>query len=177
MLSYRSFKNWGLDPSLFCADDIEPTENSSFLSRLSRIIALWSGAHEILADNAPMLAIKLKDTSIRFCIRHSDGSFYRCRFTNLQSYFNLFLMRSNKKGNGSMNTNELILCSSEVLGGTPVFSGTRVPVKNLIDYLEAGDSLDDFLEDFPSVSREQAVLFLELAKEALMAQANASSNR
>jgi len=76
-----------------------------------------------------------------------------------------------------MNTNELILCSSEVLGGTPVFNGTRVPVKNLTDYLEAGDSLDDFLEDFPSVRREQAVLFLELAKEALLAQANASSNR
>jgi len=83
----------------------------------------------------------------------------------------------NKKGNNSMNTSELILCSGEVLGGTPVFNGTRVPVKNLVDYLEAGDSLDDFLEDFPSVSREQAVQFLELAKEALLAQANASSNR
>ena len=57
---------------------------------------------------------------------------------------------------------ELILCSNEVLGGTPVFNGTRVPVKNLIDYLEAGDSIDDFLEDFPSVTREQAVQFLEL---------------
>ena len=76
-----------------------------------------------------------------------------------------------------MTTNELILCSDEVLGGTPVFNGTRVPVKNLIDYLEAGDSIDEFLEDFPSVSREQAVQFLELAKEALLAQANASSNR
>ena len=57
---------------------------------------------------------------------------------------------------------ELILCSDEVLGGTPVFNETRVPVKNLIDYLEAGDSIDDFLEDFPSVTREQAVQFLEL---------------
>lgn len=76
-----------------------------------------------------------------------------------------------------MTANELIVCSSEILGGTPVFNGTRVPVKNLIDYLEAGDSLDDFLEDFPSVSREQAIQFLELAKEALLAQANANSNR
>ena len=75
-----------------------------------------------------------------------------------------------------MTTNQLILCSAEVLGGMPVFSGTRVPVKNLTDYLEAGDSLDEFLEDFPSVSREQAVQFLELAREALLAQANASSN-
>jgi len=49
-----------------------------------------------------------------------------------------------------------------------VFTGTRVPVKNLIDYLEAGDSLEEFLDDFPSVSREQAVAALELAKEALV---------
>lgn len=53
----------------------------------------------------------------------------------------------------------------EILGGTPVFVGTRVPVKNLIDYLEAGDSLADFLDAFPSVTREQAVAALELAHE------------
>jgi uncharacterized protein (DUF433 family) len=51
----------------------------------------------------------------------------------------------------------------EVQGGVPVFYGTRVPVKNLFDYLEAGDSLDQFLSSFPSVSREQAVAALELA--------------
>ena len=55
----------------------------------------------------------------------------------------------------------------EILGGTPVFVGTRVPVRNLIDYLEAGDSLEDFLRSFPSVSRQQAVAALELAGEAL----------
>ena len=49
-----------------------------------------------------------------------------------------------------------------------MFTGTRVPIKNLIDYLEAGDSLEEFLDDFPSVSREQAVAALELAKEALV---------
>ena len=54
----------------------------------------------------------------------------------------------------------------EILGGTLVFVGTRVPVKNLFDYLEAGDSLDEFLESFPSVSREQAVAALKLAREA-----------
>jgi uncharacterized protein (DUF433 family) len=48
----------------------------------------------------------------------------------------------------------------EILGGIPVFVGTRVPVKNLIDYVEAGDSLDEFLDDFPSVTREQASAFL-----------------
>lgn len=49
----------------------------------------------------------------------------------------------------------------EILGGTPVFVGTRVPLKNLLDYLEGGHSLDDFLDDFPSVRREQAVTALE----------------
>lgn len=57
----------------------------------------------------------------------------------------------------------------EVLGGTPVFTGTRVPVQTLLDYLEAGDSLDEFLDGFPSVRREQAVAFLEMAKDALLA--------
>ena len=52
----------------------------------------------------------------------------------------------------------------EILGGTPVFMGTRVPVKAIFDYLEAGDDLDEFLDDFPSVSREQALSLLELAR-------------
>lgn len=59
----------------------------------------------------------------------------------------------------------------EILGGTPVFVGTRVLFQALLDYLEAGDSLDEFLTDFPSVSREQAVAALEQAKEALLANA------
>ena len=60
----------------------------------------------------------------------------------------------------------------EILGGTPVFVGTRVPLKNLIDYLAAGDSLDEFLDDFPSVSREQAVAALEVARDILIAGAH-----
>lgn len=60
----------------------------------------------------------------------------------------------------------------DILGGTPVFIGTRVPVRTLLDYLEAGDSLAEFLEDFPTVSREQAVAALELAKQMLVASAN-----
>ena len=59
----------------------------------------------------------------------------------------------------------------EILGGTPVFVGTRVPFQALLDYLEGGDSLDEFLADFPSVTREQAVSALEQAKEALLATA------
>jgi uncharacterized protein (DUF433 family) len=60
----------------------------------------------------------------------------------------------------------------EIMGGTPVFIGTRVPVKTLIDYLEGGDTLDEFLVDFPSVSRAQAVAALEIAHQALIASAH-----
>lgn len=56
----------------------------------------------------------------------------------------------------------------EIMSGTPVFVGTRVPLYNLFDYLEAGDSLDKFLASFPSVTREQAVAALELAREAVL---------
>ncbi len=63
----------------------------------------------------------------------------------------------------------------EILGGTPVFVGTRVPVKSLFDHLEAGDSLDEFLDGFPSVSREQAVAALEMARA--MTEAHAAAAR
>ena len=58
--------------------------------------------------------------------------------------------------------------SRDVMGGAPVFSGTRVPVQTLLDYLEAGESIDDFLEGFPSVTREQVIAFLEEAKDRLV---------
>ena len=61
-----------------------------------------------------------------------------------------------------------ISLAPDVLGGTPVFAGTRVPVQTLLDYLEGGESIDDFLEGFPSVKREQVVSFLELAKDRLI---------
>ncbi|PZV10001.1 MAG: hypothetical protein DCF32_00955 [Leptolyngbya sp.] len=69
-------------------------------------------------------------------------------------------------------TTPVIHSDPEILGGTPVFVGTRVPVKTLLDYLEAGDSLDEFLDHFPSVGHDQAIATLELAKEMLMAYAN-----
>jgi uncharacterized protein (DUF433 family) len=65
----------------------------------------------------------------------------------------------------------IVSTDPDVLGGTPVFAGTRVPVQNLIDYLEGGDSLEEFLDDFPTVSREQAIAALEVAKEALVRSA------
>ena len=57
--------------------------------------------------------------------------------------------------------------SSDVMGGIPVFHGTRVPARALLDYLAAGDSLDTFLDDFPSVRREQAIALLELTRELM----------
>lgn len=63
----------------------------------------------------------------------------------------------------------------EILGGTPVFVGTRVPVKSLYDHLEAGDSLDVFLRSFPSATREQAIAALELARA--MTEAHATAGR
>jgi uncharacterized protein (DUF433 family) len=59
----------------------------------------------------------------------------------------------------------------EIMSGTPVFVGTRVPFQTLLDYIEAGQRLSEFLEDFPTVSKEQAVAALEQAKEALLARA------
>ena len=66
----------------------------------------------------------------------------------------------------------VISCRDDVMGGTPVFFGTRVPVQTLLDYLEAGESIDNFLEGFPSVRREQVIAFLEEAKESLIAIAS-----
>jgi uncharacterized protein (DUF433 family) len=58
---------------------------------------------------------------------------------------------------------QLITSSADIMGGTPVFAGTRVPVQTLLDYLEAGETIDDFLEGFPTVAREQVIGFLEKA--------------
>lgn len=71
-----------------------------------------------------------------------------------------------------MTPNEVIHRDPDIMSGAIVFVGTRVPVYNLFDYLEAGDSLDKFLTSFPSVTREQAIAALELAKEAVSEVAN-----
>lgn len=59
----------------------------------------------------------------------------------------------------------------EILGGTPVFAGSRVPLQSLFDYLEGGETLDEFLHQFPSVKREQAIAALEMARDSLLASA------
>lgn len=69
-----------------------------------------------------------------------------------------------------MSLRDIIHSDPDILGGTPVFVGTRVPVRILLDYLEGGDPLEEFLDNYPSVSREQAVAFLEEAGKAALAQ-------
>lgn len=70
--------------------------------------------------------------------------------------------------------NNVIEINPEKVSGAPVFAGTRVPIKNLFDYLEGGQSLEDFLEGFPPVTREQAVAVLELAEESLVREVAAN---
>ena len=65
---------------------------------------------------------------------------------------------------------EVMIKNRDILGGTPVFRGTRVPIQTLFDYLEGGETLEDFLEGFPTVSREMAVAALEEAKHLLLAR-------
>lgn len=74
-----------------------------------------------------------------------------------------------------MVKNQLIQRDPEIMSGTPVFRGTRVPVQTFIDYLSAGDSLEDFLDDFPTVSRERAIAVLNVALESLLSQTNESA--
>lgn len=63
---------------------------------------------------------------------------------------------------------DLVSSSPDVLSGSPVFTGTRVPIQSLLDYLEVGESIDDFLDGFPTVSREQVIAFLEEAKNRMI---------
>jgi uncharacterized protein (DUF433 family) len=63
---------------------------------------------------------------------------------------------------------EVFHSDPEIMGGTPVFTGTRVPVQNLVDYLEGGESIDDFLAGFPTVKREQIIGFIEAARDSLL---------
>ena len=69
---------------------------------------------------------------------------------------------------------EVVRIDPEIMGGTPCFAGTRVPVKNLWDYLEGSSTLNEFLEQFPAVSRDQAVGVLELARQKVIADARAA---
>lgn len=67
--------------------------------------------------------------------------------------------------------NSIVSTEPDIMGGTPVFPGSRVPVQTLLDYIEAGDTIDDFLEGFPSVSREQVIAFLERGAKLAVTEA------
>ena len=73
-----------------------------------------------------------------------------------------------------MQLHEIVHSDPEIMSGTPVFVGTRVPVQSLFDYLEGGETLNEFLDQFPTVRREQALAALEIARQALLASANSA---
>jgi uncharacterized protein (DUF433 family) len=73
-----------------------------------------------------------------------------------------------------MQLHEIVHSDPEIMSGTPVFVGTRVPVQSLFDYLEGGETLDEFLDQFPTVRREQAVAALEVARVTLLASASSA---
>ena len=83
-------------------------------------------------------------------------------------------LESTKRGTDMPSSATVVHSDPDILSGTPVFVGTRVPFRNLIDYLERNHSLDEFLDSFPTVSREQAVAALEAAHEAVSARAHSA---
>jgi len=80
-------------------------------------------------------------------------------------------MRDRFTGKLRNMSESVVKIDPEIMSGAPCFAGTRVPVQNLIDYFEGGDSIDELLEDFPTVSRQQVISFLEEAKESVLARA------
>ncbi|MAX59772.1 MAG: hypothetical protein CL755_13175 [Chloroflexi bacterium] len=73
-----------------------------------------------------------------------------------------------------MNPKSVVSIDNDVMGGTPVFVGTRVPVQSLLDYLEGGETVDEFLRQFPSVDRKQAVAALQMARDSIISSARPS---
>ena len=82
----------------------------------------------------------------------------------------VYSLRTDPRVN-TMTPNPVVSIDSEVMGGTPVFVGTRVPIQSLFDYLEGGETLDEFLRQFPSVSRKQTVAALEIARDSIISSA------
>ena len=70
--------------------------------------------------------------------------------------------------------NKIVTIDSEIMSGTPVFTGTRVPIKTLFDYIETGETLEEFLDDFPSVKKDQAILLLDVAQQLLISHKKAA---
>ena len=100
---------------------------------------------------------------------------FNCRFVSRAGYVagHWFTNRRRVRYTPGMNSSDLITVDPEILGGTPVFKGTRVPVKTLFEYLERNYPLDEFLECFPTVTREMACRMLERSEQALLSPAAA----
>jgi uncharacterized protein (DUF433 family) len=112
------------------------------------------------------LAITIKSSLGKW----SQRCLYNARLTGAE-WAGVYLLQ----GSAMTNASRVVHSDPDILGGTPVFVGTRVPVKSLYDHLEAGDGLDEFLDSFPSVTREQAVAALELGRE--MTEAHVAASR
>jgi len=98
----------------------------------------------------------------------------RRRPTGRRRRFRLWPTPTGYHGDVSTQIHDIIHCDPEIMSGTPVFRGTRVPARILWEHLEAGDSLETFLDDFPTVTKAQAMAALELSKEMLIGQARAA---
>ena len=140
-------------------------------------IALDGGRMEMLADSADhALRIPTGPANVDVVIpahwfldpdryRHmSIEDSYRIRFRSRTAL--ALIDRLWVRGKVTNMANSIVSTANDIMGGTPVFPGTRVPVQTLLDYIEAGDTIDDFLEGFPSVSREQVIAFLERRRKA-----------
>jgi uncharacterized protein (DUF433 family) len=110
-------------------------------------------------------ALRGLDARQRFRPAAIIGALAQCALSQLRALY------SNTRNVEMTSKTDVVHSDPDILSGTPVFVGTRVPVQSLFDYLEAGDTLDEFLRQFPSVTRDQAVAALELARDQLLTSA------
>lgn len=94
----------------------------------------------------------------------------RCAFSKVECVLQFWFARRRLYRKFGTVSESVVKIDPEIMSGAPCFVGMRVPIQNLIDYLEGGDSIDEFLEDFPTVSREQVISFLEEAKGSVLAR-------
>ena len=93
------------------------------------------------------------------------------RHAGTEPHLPLWMDRSTLYAVKKMDLTQVFHADREIMGGVPVFTGTRVPVQNLVDYIEGGETIDDFLHGFPTVKREQVIAFIEAAKDKLLVPA------
>lgn len=116
--------------------------------------------------NSTLIGITKKKSANLLCVIKKAGD----RFIVSGCYIRIDKLLSMKRGGQRvmLKYSSIISSSPEIMGGIPVFAGTRVPVQTLLDYLKAGESIDDFLDGFPTVTREQVIAFLEEAGKQIV---------